>query len=373
VTNETGEQLKVTGGSVTITLPNPSSDTKGNTYQIASDGTHGYTLTTAGGTAYLYGDLACGPVGSATTSCAENANVDVQVLDDGTNYKVTGAGEAAAGVSSVTGAGTVSCSPTTGAVTCTGSGGSGTVLYNQIGGCVESNDGTTPNSVLDIAACQASDSTNAVTITAAAFTKSTAGAWASGSGSNGMGNGLTIADSTWYHVCLANNGGTADYWFDTSVTCANKPSGISDTKYRRIGSFLTDGSAHILGFLQTNDTFTWKVQINNINSGSLPASVTTQAVAVPPGVKTIANLNFYTGAPSTFVASFIIVYDPDTSATNSNGNLNCSSSTTGAADAAGTCQLQITTNSSQQVDILPNAAVTGADLNTVGYRDFRGQ
>src|SRR5581483_1603164 len=81
-------------------------------------------------------------------------------------------------------------------------------------GLIESNDGGTPNSVLDMAAGMAADTTNAVLISVGAFTKSTAGAWTAGTGQHGMGNGLTIANSTWYHVCLANNSGTPDYWFD---------------------------------------------------------------------------------------------------------------------------------------------------------------
>jgi hypothetical protein len=82
------------------------------------------------------------------------------------------------------------------------------VLRSYIAGLTLSNDGGTPSSVLDIAAGQAADSGNAVMISIGAFPKSTAGAWTSGTGNNGMGNGLTIANSTWYHVILANNGGT---------------------------------------------------------------------------------------------------------------------------------------------------------------------
>jgi hypothetical protein len=84
---------------------------------------------------------------------------------------------------------------------------------------VLSNDSTTPNSVLDIAAGVANDSTNAVQIKIGAFIRSTQGAWAAGSTSNGKGNWLTITASTWYHVCQTPNGGTPDLWSDTSPTC----------------------------------------------------------------------------------------------------------------------------------------------------------
>src|ERR1700730_9484090 len=124
------------------------------------------------------------------------------------------------------------------------------VLRSYIDGLTLSNDRVTPSSVLAIAAGQAADSGNAVMISIGAFTKSTAGAWTSGTGNNGMGNGLTIANNTWYHVILANNGGTPDIYFDTSATGANRPAGISDTKVRRIGSLPNDGRAHLLAVPQ---------------------------------------------------------------------------------------------------------------------------
>jgi len=103
----------------------------------------------------------------------------------------------------------------------------GYVPTNYIGGLTLSNDGGSPNTVLDIDAGSAADSTNAVMITVGAFTKSTAGAWAAGSGSNGMGNALTIASNTWYHVCVGYNAGSPDYWFDTSATCVSTSSPAS--------------------------------------------------------------------------------------------------------------------------------------------------
>ena len=133
------------------------------------------------------------------------------------------------GVSSLGGlTGNVACGT---GLNCASATASAVVLNNYLGGFVLSNDIATPNSVLDVAAGMAADSTNATYIPLGAFSKSTAGAWVAGAGNHGMGNGLTVAVSTWYNVCLANNGGTSDVWFDTSATCANRPSGISDSKF----------------------------------------------------------------------------------------------------------------------------------------------
>ena len=257
------------------------------------------------------------------------------------------------------------------------SGGSATVPTNYIGGLVTSNDGTTPNSVLDIAAGSASDTTNAVTISIGAFTKSTAGAWASGSGGNGMGNGLTIANSTWYYDCLANNGGTADIWFDTSATCANRPAGISDTKYRRIGAFKTDSSAHILGFIQNGSTFLWKAKFaaydyTAVNPGT--GLVTTTVIAAPTGVKT--ELLAY-GALSLLTngtAALLRVWDPDTPTYYTGGGIGVIYLDQQQALTIGS-QIRVWTNASGQID----TQLSFSDANTTiyiqgyGYVDPRGQ
>ena len=74
--------------SVTFTLPNPSGATQGISYAFGSDGpTHGLVLTTAGGTATIYG---C-PSGGGT-SATFLPDVDVTVVDDGTNYKCESGG-----------------------------------------------------------------------------------------------------------------------------------------------------------------------------------------------------------------------------------------------------------------------------------------
>jgi hypothetical protein len=256
------------------------------------------------------------------------------------------------------------------------------LLANYIGGLTLSNDGTAPNSVLDMAAGTAADSTNVVVISSGDFKKSTAGAWAPGSGSNGMGNGLTIAANTWYAVCLTNNdgnslpyiegGGTNDYWFDTSVTCANRPSGISDIKYRRIGSFETDGSSNILAFTQRGNMFVWNAQKLDANNQSYNSTPTLVRLSVPPGVPTEAYMVAYNGNGA---SSAILIYDPDATGTNVSGAGygQCQTvSVTGVA-VASSCVVIAMTNTSGQVDVAAVASTTGIYINTYQYRDFRGQ
>ncbi len=159
-------------------------------------------------------------------------------------------------------------------------GGGSSVVNGFINGFTLANDGTTPNTVLDEAAGYAADSTNAVMITGTAFKKSTAGTWAAGSGANGMGTGLTIAASTWYHVFAIINGGSYDVYFDTSPTAANAPAGT--TAFRYIGSFRTNASSQILAFTQWGQKFKWASNVNDLASGTA-TSQTSITLTTPPG------------------------------------------------------------------------------------------
>ena len=225
-----------------------------------------------------------------------------------------------------------------------------------------SNDGTTPNSVLDIAAGTANDSTNVVRIKIGAFTKSTAGAWAAGSGSNGMGNGLTIAENTWYYDCLAYNGGTPDIWFDTSVSCANKPTGISGSLYRRIGYFKTNGSAQIISYTQIGNKFLWATPLTDQNGVTLSNSVVLKAVNVPPGINVEALIN---GSETATLANVELVLSSP---------LNTSSLAIGSlfsqvANQQITGQFQITTNTSSQINTQASATTGTYSLSAFGWID----
>src|SRR6266851_5243904 len=103
-------------------------------------------------------------------------------------------------------------------------------LRSYLAGLIVSNDVGTPNTVLDISAGICADSTNQTYIKLGAFTNTTA--------------------------------------------------------FRRIGSFLTDGSAHILTFFQVGDWFFWKASVLDQNAQALGTVATSYTLAsVPPGVQ----------------------------------------------------------------------------------------
>ncbi|MBN9508153.1 MAG: hypothetical protein J0I21_03440, partial [Alphaproteobacteria bacterium] len=173
-----------------------------------------------------------------------------------------------------------------------GGGGGATVVRGHIAGFLLSNDSASPNAVLDVGSGMCADSTAASWIsTSATFYGSTAGAWVAGTGSAGapvakMGNGLTVAASTWYHVFAIIKGGAADIYFDTSVTAANAPAGT--TAYRRIGSFLTNASAQIVGFNEviqgSQRYFYWAAVVTDYAATVGTSARSLVTLSVPPGV-----------------------------------------------------------------------------------------
>jgi hypothetical protein len=234
-----------------------------------------------------------------------------------------------------------------------------------LGGLALSNDATLPNTVLDISKGVAVDSTASFFIKLPAFTKSISATWVAGSGNGGMGAGLTVAASTWYHVFLIMDSGSADIYFDTSVTAANAPSGT--TAFRRIGSFMTNASSQITAFSQNDDEFLWGGPVNDFTT-TLTTTSALFVLSVPTGVK--VNALFNAGSAG----------GADISALFSSGDLavqtvglpagNDSYTISSAAAAAG--QYNVRTNTSAQIRAVASASITISEATT-GWVDTRGR
>ncbi len=267
-------------------------------------------------------------------------------------------------------------SPTAGAITPTSgdySISANTIALPQsyLAGMQLSNDGTTPNSVLDITAGQARDSTNATNIVLGAFTKSIAGSWVAGSGANGMGAGLTIAASTWYHVFAAVISGSADVFFDTSVTAANAPAGT--TAFRRIGSFKTDGSGHIIKFTQNGDEFLWSTPVQDVTDNTTLGTTSTNfTVSVPTGFPVAALL--HGTFTNTVAAQNFLLYSPLTG-TQAAGSPTINRTIDNVTAAVfSDFEQTVRTNTSAQVAAVSSAASGNTFyLLTKGWVDRRGK
>ncbi|HXI77922.1 MAG TPA: hypothetical protein VNH21_12340 [Steroidobacteraceae bacterium] len=239
-------------------------------------------------------------------------------------------------------------------------------------GLTMSNDVGTPDTLLDIAAGACADSTGTVMITLGAFTKSIAGAWAAGSGQNGMGGGLTATASTWYHVFACINAGVSDVFFDTSATGSHAP--IGTTALRRIGSIRLDPLVHILSFSQMGDRFDRGAPLQEFNGvpGATTAATVTLA-GVPAGLPIQALLTGY-GVDATPAQGILYVSSlsqADNAPTlggaymTAQWGINLGNVTTFAAT--------VPTNASAQVRRRVSTATCTIIINSVGWIDQRGR
>jgi len=179
-----------------------------------------------------------------------------------------------------------------------GGSGSSFVLPGYVGGLALSNDGGSPNTVLDIAtgAC-ASDDFAALLKYASAFTKNCNAAFGAGSGNGALDSGSTLAASTWYHLWAIgkSDGSAADFLLSTSATAPAMPAGYS--RKRRLGSIKTDASAHILAFTQygagNRRQYIWTGGgFTDQNASSVSGTRTLYTLAsVPSGIAVEAMIN----------------------------------------------------------------------------------
>jgi hypothetical protein len=236
-------------------------------------------------------------------------------------------------------------------------------LRGYLSGLNLSNDGTSPNTVIDVSAGIACSDDATTMMSLAAFTKSISATWAVGSGNGGLDTG-TVAASTWYHVHVIErtDTGVVDVLISLSATSPALPTNY--TKKRRIGSIRTDASSHILAFSQNGDEFLWAAAVQDVNTSTLGTTATIFTLTVPIGLKVNALFNFqFTGTDVLLLSSL----DQNSNATNSPvGN-----TTFGGNSAAGPTNVR--TNTSAQIRAVSSAAGATFQVATFGWMDTRGR
>ena len=238
------------------------------------------------------------------------------------------------------------------------------VLNGYIYGYTLSNDTTQPNTVIDIAAGYAADSANAVMLNCPAITKRANQSWSAGSNGGGMGSGLTMTASTWYHVFVIMNNGACDAYFDTSIAAANVPAGTTAVRYA--GSIKTSSGNQVVGFTQVGQLFEWSVQVSPPDLNSVNTSTQTlAALNTPPGIVThpdlmCSHVNGTTAAP---LNAFIY---PGISSSATDGRI--TTQVTGSTSIVS--NIWTTTNTSSQIYYNTSGA-SGETLTcwTVAYRN----
>jgi hypothetical protein len=250
-----------------------------------------------------------------------------------------------------------------------------TYLRGYISGLTLSNDGVTPNTVIDIAAgVSTSDDFTTLMKLASAITKNMNSTWVVGS-TNGCADGAasytTLGASTWYHLFEIErlDTGVVDVLCSKSATAPTLPA--SYTKQRRIGSVKTNASSQIIAFSQSGNDFLWKVMTND-NIGNNPGTgLVTLTVNTPLGVQTQAKIIFYLQAGDAARRCALITSPDQTQSAPVAGSLQ--SACAGVAGTSGivSSSYLVRTNTSSQIfyQLDGSAAATSVFQNTYGWID----
>jgi len=254
-----------------------------------------------------------------------------------------------------------------GRLTAASSGGS-TVIRSYLAGLALSNDGSTPNTKIDVAAGTAADDTNTVMMSSGTLTCDF-----TTTGANGLDTG-SLAAGKWYHVWLIDKADGTDACFgdraDLAGLSPTLPSGYSYK--RRLGSVLTDGSSHIIAFVERGDTVLWKSPVLDQNNTTISTSASSLTLTVPTGIKVMPLFTAQSGATSSARGVYFSSLDQNDDAPSVTAaplidlymNANYAQSTT---------PFGLWTNTSAQIRARATASVTNFYLSTRGWVDRRGR
>lgn len=196
-------------------------------------------------------------------------------------------------------------------------------------------------------------------------TLQTSGAWAAGSGGNGLFTGSATTGTSYHMFVIRNDStGAVDAGFDTSVTAANRPSGW--TAYRRVGTVRYTTSNNILAFTNIGHDFIYSDGAIVLAGANLTTSFTTISLAAtcPPGVRSWAKLGVsMTGS----VSGSIIIRTPGIPWP----ALVRNSVITGISGNIMSVMADVYTDTSAAVEAAATVSMSGNfSLVVNGYRDF---
>lgn len=241
------------------------------------------------------------------------------------------------------------------------------VLRSYLAGLTMSTAGS--SATMTIAAGQATDSTNASSMTLSASIAKTTSAWTAGSTNGGLDTSA-IANSTWYHFFLIAKAdlSAVDVLFSLSPSSPTMPANY--TLKRRIGSGKTDGSANWTSFVQFGDEFLWASDVLDVNNAATVTTAALLTLTVPTGVQVWAM--FRARATSTANTSFIFT-SPDQSDQAPSVTAAPLSSLIDNTAYTSAPTLIVRTNTSAQVRHRESANTDTFYLSTFGWIDRRGK
>lgn len=242
--------------------------------------------------------------------------------------------------------------------------------FNQLSGLFLSNAADTDHDIT-VAVGRAADSTNAKILSlTSALTKQIDAAWAVGTAAGGLFTGA-VANNTTYHFFIIEKDadGSIDAGFDTSLTADNKPGGY--TKYRRVGSMRTDGSANIRNFTQYGDEFIIKTPVLDHTTGGAggTAAITCTLGSIPTGLKLKATVSLRIVDNANYL--HLSSLDSTDTAVSGSGALLAHAGNGGSSLNS---QIEVWTNTSAQIRARQStSSANGFDIHSTGWLDTRGK
>lgn len=241
---------------------------------------------------------------------------------------------------------------------------SGTPLpRGYIDGLALSNNGGTPNSKIDVAAGSCRDSSNTVNISPIAGTID-----CGATGANGLDTG-SLGASTWYHAfAISKADGTTALLASTSPSAPTMPSGY--LYKRRIGSFKTDGSSHIITFTQVGEHFYWNTALFDKSNAAPSGSWELVTLTVPTGVKVRPIFGIF--GNSTDASNHFMSLNSGGSTPTGNVTIIQNTLTTGVSSSGSSVNCYYT-NTSAQIYFEGSSANMVYNIFTNGWIDDRGR
>jgi hypothetical protein len=232
-------------------------------------------------------------------------------------------------------------------------------LRGYLSGLTLSNNATTPNTKIDIAAgvCTDDGNTALLKLSSATVDCGTVGA-------NGLDSGSLPATGSVHLFAIGKSDLTTAFIASTSLT-PTLPTGY--VYKRRIGSLRTDASNHFLAFVQDGDDFLLKTWPRDYNTTPTLSTATLVSLSVPTGISVNALIaTELTGGGGG--RCDLAMWSPLIGSTASAGlELSTPASTVAGGD------FEIKTNTSGQIYIEQFSTVAAQQIWTRGWRDSRGR
>ncbi|MNK96458.1 hypothetical protein D3C87_1167380 [compost metagenome] len=212
----------------------------------------------------------------------------------------------------------------------------------------------------------ADDATNLILPSSTTKTIQASGAWAAGSGNNGLFSGA-ISPNTWYHMFVIRNvtTGAVDAGFDTSTSAANIPAGW--TAYRRVGSVFVNVSTQILPFINEGHEFRYVTPQQDVTNVGIGAA-TPVGISVPAGIAVLAKIAMYVNLQAARVGA--AAWSTSDAARTGIANSTVTAGT--SFDGAGETLVMASTTGQITVGSVFGTITTAFYLQTRSYFDFIG-